>query len=65
MENNGSSLNIRTANGTVDWDVNSWHHVAFVRSGTTTSGIACYLNGVSLTLTSPAIVVQLFGMVVR
>ena len=54
MENNGSSLNIRTANGTVDWDVNSWHHVAFVRSGTTTSDIACYLNGVSLTLTSPA-----------
>ncbi len=54
MENDGSSLNIRTANGTVDWDVNSWHHVAFVRSGTTSSDIACYLNGVSLTLTSPA-----------
>ena len=54
MENDGSSLNIRTANGTVDWDVNAWHHVAFVRSGTTTSDIACYLNGVSLTLTSQA-----------
>ena len=54
MENDGSSLNIRTANGTVDWDLNAWHHVAFVRSGTTTSDIACYLNGVSLTLTSQA-----------